>query len=68
MNFSEGQKVKFSVCDSCKGTGIIRGMATTALPVIGINYIIEIVESSIDKSVYPYSHFAVFECHLTPVE
>ena len=47
-----------------QGTGWIRGATTTPQTFIGITYIVEIEESNIDKSEYPYSCMGVFACDI----
>lgn len=62
--FSEGQRVTFRVGTYLIGTGIIRGVATIEMPVIGRNYIVQILDSTIDKNIYPFSSCIVPEISL----
>jgi hypothetical protein len=57
----QGQMIRFQVDNVCKGTGKICGIALNGAPVIGKAYIIEIISSNIDKTIYPYTHTIVFE-------
>ena len=47
-----------------QGTGWIRGIVNTPLPVIGSTYIVEIEKSNIDTKTYPYSCVGLFACHI----
>ena len=46
----------------------IKGVASTGNPTIGVSYIVKPKGNVVDKDVYPYSHFVVFECHLTKID
>jgi hypothetical protein len=61
--YQEGQIVKFNN-GFVKGIGKIRGIATIAQPVIGINYIVERYGTNLQDKDYPYSCITVFECHI----
>ena len=65
FTFKDGQEVEFD-CHVIKGKGIVRGIATNPMAVIGSNYIIEVLEASapIPSETYPFKFIAMFECHL----
>jgi len=47
-----------------KFDGIIKGISTSEMPVMGKTYIVEAVAGSvIPNETYPYTHVAVPECH-----
>lgn len=50
-----------------KGCGKVLGVSTTSLPVIGDNYIVELLEDNLDlpNEEYPFSVISVPEIHLT---
>lgn len=59
---SENSIVTFNMNDSIKGIGVIRGIASVGLPVIGKSYIVEILSAKgIDREAYPYSTMVIFE-------
>lgn len=61
----EGTKVKFDY-QTVKGEGVIKGISTIALPIIGKSYIVEITNSKgFSKDAYPYSCITVYEEFLT---
>jgi len=60
--FAEGDLVKF-VSGYVHGTGIIRGVASMEVPILGASWIVEMKTSN--KPVeYPFSHMAFFENQL----
>ena len=69
MLFAEGTIVRFDVDGTIKGKGMIRGISTNELPVIGSSWIVEVVESDpvLPNESYPYSHMAIFGCHIKEV-
>ncbi len=64
--FAEGQRVHFNIDGNLRGTGRIRGLATTGLVDF---WIVETdVAIGIDKEVYPWSCITVSHLQLTAVE
>jgi len=47
---------------------IVKGVASMPQAEIGASYIVKPVGKVFDKETYPYSHFVVFEIHMTRVE
>lgn len=66
-SLKEGTKVSFDY-QSIKGTGVIRGISTTPLPIIGQSYIVEIETiDGLKEEYYPYSCLIVYEVFLTVI-
>jgi len=47
-----------------KGDGVVIGLATTEMPIIGIGYIVQDVSGNVPNEVYQYSSFVVHTIHL----
>ena len=47
------------------GIGRIRGIAQTGEACIGRTFIVEDLSGNIPNETYPFSYFAMFECHIT---
>lgn len=62
--FKQGDIVDFTT-GIVTGRGKICGISSNELPVIGTTYVVEVIESNIDKDVYPFTHIPVFEINLT---
>ena len=63
--YKDGDMVFYKTDAKNKGFGVVRGVATTGAPVIGVGYIIE-DEDRFPNEEYPYSFFVVFENMLKP--
>ena len=67
MQFKQGDKVAYNIVGIMEGEGIIKGVATNGVPILGMQYIIEDLSSHIPNKEYPYSHFVCFEAWLKKV-
>lgn len=69
--FTQGEHVKVSLMGAFSGYGIVRGCASSAVPVLGCQYIIEVTECIgdivIPNETYPFTHIAVQEIYLEKV-
>lgn len=62
--FQDSEYVLFDD-STVKGRGIIRGVTTmSGTPVLGHTYMIELYESNVDPSVYPFTHIPMFEVYI----
>lgn len=64
--YKNGDKVSFNQ-PPLRGSGIIKGVSTAALPVIGATYIIELTSCNIPtpNDTYPFSCIAIAELFIT---
>jgi hypothetical protein len=59
---SQGDRVWFDLKEGIAGWGIINGIATTELPVLGIGWIVKLEESiSVSDISYPFTHIVVYD-------
>lgn len=62
VTLSNNTLVSFDLKNGITGFGVIKGIATNGVPILGKSYIVEILLSyGIDKEIYPYSYITVFE-------
>lgn len=62
VTLSNNTLVSFDLKNGITGFGVIKGVATNGVPILGKSYIVEILLSyGIDKEIYPYSYITVFE-------
>lgn len=68
--FKEGDKVRyrFNATEEFKRKGIIRGLATTEMPVLGCVYIVEDTSGEYPSEIYPFSCIPAYEIHIQKVE
>lgn len=66
--FKDGQVVKFDN-GLISGQGKIIGASSIGQAVNGVNYIIEVEESSVElpNDTYPFKVISMFECHITEI-
>ena len=62
--FELGDKIRYKV-DELEGIGFIAGVATSAMPILGISYIIADDTDNFPNKAYPYTHFVCPELYLT---
>lgn len=62
VTLSNNTLVSFDLKNGITGFGVIKGIATNGVPILGKSYIVEILSTNgIDKEIYPYSCITVFE-------
>lgn len=60
--------ISFDMKNGISGTGLIKGIATNGVPILGKSYIVEISTSvGIDEKTYPYTHMTVFELFMEKI-
>lgn len=67
--YKDGDRVKFD-CVVFSGEGIVKGVATAELPILGCNYIIDVIKSTpeLPNDLYPFSTVSVAENLMSKVE
>jgi hypothetical protein len=67
--FSEGDKVTYrlNATEEFTRTGIIRGLATTELAIVGFVFVVEDTTGEYPSPTYPFSCIPVCEIHLRKV-
>lgn len=64
FDLEDGQKIFYDNGVN-SGTGVVRGVATVELPVMGQTYIIEDTSGQFPTEEYPYKCLVVARVHLT---
>jgi len=63
FKFKMDQEVRYTDTD-VPGEGVVVGVSTTGLPILGVGYIVKITDGSLPTENYPYDTRTVFELHL----
>lgn len=66
-NFAEGDKVSYNITGMV-GEGIVRGVASNAVAVLGASYIIEDTSGNIPTPHFPFTMFATPEVFLRKLQ
>ena len=61
FKFKMDEKVR---CTDIPSEGVVVGVSTTGLPILGVGYIVKVTDGSIPTEEYPYDTRTVFEIHL----
>lgn len=65
--YINGQKIKYESPAFC-GVGVVRGIAITEKPFVGIGYIVEDLSNNVPNETYPFDCMVVFENWISEVE
>ena len=60
--YKQGDFIKFDY-QNIKGKGIVCGVSTNALPILGTGYIIELLS---EIPGHEYTHIVVYDCYMKP--